>query len=260
MQDNEVTVHFIDVGQGDCILIKTENKNILIDGGDTNKGDEVLKYLDKESVDVIDLLIATHPHADHIGGLVEVLKKKHINSVIMPKIPEKLVPSSFVYEKFLEQIQKQNINIIKPKVKEEIVEDNAVFTIVAPNSKSEFDNLNDYSVTVKMTVGKRSFLFTGDIEKQAENDILKSGIDINVDVLKVPHHGSDTSSQDSFVEKTSPKYVVFTVGADNKYGHPKKEVEDRYFRNNAIQLRTDKNGNIVFTTNGNELNVRKEKE
>jgi len=260
MVGGDVSVHFIDVGQGDSILIKTKQHNILIDGGDIGEEDKLIRYLNKEDVDIIDIMIATHPHADHIAGLVEVLKVKHVNSIIMPELPEKLIPASNIYMEFLKEISSRDINVIKPRVGEEIIKSNAKFTVLAPNSKKEFSDINDYSVTVRMDVGNRSFLFTGDIEKDAEAELNNSGLDLNVDVLKSPHHGSDTSSTEEFIKNISPKYVVISVGEDNKYDLPSEEVENRYFKYNVVQYRTDYSGTVVFTTDGGELKVRKEKD
>lgn len=256
---DEVSVHFIDVEQGDSILIKTNNHNILIDGGEPSESDTLLRYLDKENVDIIDIMIATHPHADHIGGLVEVLRKKHVNSVMMPTLPDDLVPSSKIYRDFLKGIDSNGINVITPRVGETIVKNDAKFTIIAPNKNSEFSNINDYSITVRLDVLNRSFLFTGDIEKDAEKVILNNKMNIDVDVLKVPHHGSDSSSTEEFIKSVSPKYVIYSLGENNKYDHPSEEIVNRYFRSDAVQYRTDKNGTIVFITNGRDLTVRKEK-
>ncbi|MGL5972383.1 MAG: ComEC/Rec2 family competence protein [Oscillospiraceae bacterium] len=258
ISENEVSVHFIDIGQGDSILIKTGRENILIDGGDIKTSDNLIKYLDKESVDTIDLMVATHPHADHIGGLIGVIKRKQVKSIIMPDIPKDLIPTTKVYENFLTEIINRDIKVTKPNVNNILTVNNGKLTILSPIS-NDYKNINNYSITLRLDVKEKSFLFTGDIEKEVERQFSKNNTNIDVDVLKVAHHGSNTSSTTEFIMESSPKYAIFSLANGNRYNHPNEDVVNRFFENETIMFSTNKNGNIVFITDGENMDIRKDR-
>ena len=248
-----VLVHFIDVGQGDCELIMTPDKNILIDCGEWEYADRVIAYLKAQGVTRLDYVIVTHPHSDHAGGMSYILDEFPTDTVIMPKLQDSIVPTTSTYTRLLKAISRNKIKAEYAKAGTEYdLGNNCRMEILAP--VADYEGLNDYSVVMKFTHGENSFLFTGDIEELAENDIMDSGADLSADVIKVPHHCSSTSSSKKFIKAVSPKYAVIEVGSPNSYNHPHKSVLKRY-QKVAEVYRTDLNGNIVFVSNGESLEV-----
>ncbi len=246
-------VHFIDVGQGDCSLIRAGSADILIDSGEYEQYRTVALYLTGHGVDALDYIVMSHPHTDHMGCMYRLVEKFGGKVLIMPDVKE-LEPDIPQYRKLMEAVGKRDITVMyaEPGTAVEL-EDNCRFEILSP--AAEYGDLNNMSVTVRFVYGAVSFLFTGDIEREAEADILASGRDISADVLKVPHHGSGTSSSKVFVQAVSPRYAVFSVGAGNDYGHPHSNIVGLYRKLGADILRTDMNGNIVFVTDGSVLSV-----
>jgi len=244
-----IRVHFIDVGQGDCILIQLPDDEImLVDAGEAEKGENVTRYLDEIGVKKVDYLVGTHPHSDHIGGLQGIIEKYKIGKIYMPKVNH----DSMTFENLLMCIKEKGMQIESPKKGEIIYQKDDVKIQCLSDSELEYDNLNDYSIVLKVTHKNRSFLLTGD----AENEILDViDFDGKVDVLKVPHHGAETSCSEAFYEKIKPQYAVISVGANNQYGHPKEETLDVIDKYDAKCLRTDKQGTIVFETDGEYLKL-----
>ena len=249
-QINEnIKIHFIDVGQGDSIFIELpNNETMLIDAGESSKEEVVSEYINTLGYNKINYVIGTHPHSDHIGGLAHIINSFNIEKIYMPKA----LSTSKTYENLLNTIYKNKKNIITAKAGIKIIdEDNLKINILAPNNNN-YSNLNNYSVVIKINYKSKSFLFMGDAEILSENEILT---DVSADIIKIGHHGSDTSSSESFLSKVNPKYAIIMVGENNKYNHPNQTILDRLERNNIITYRTDLNGNIVITSDGNEINV-----
>ncbi len=251
LQQGEMAVHFFDVGQGDSEFIEFPNgKTMLIDAGESEMGERVVSNIKALGYDEITYVVATHPHSDHIGGLVTVLNSFNVDTVYMPSVSA----NTSTFEKLIYILENKKCKVVEAKSGVVVIdEDNLFAQFVAPVS-DKYDNLNDYSAVLKLKHGNNSFLFTGDAEKTSENEITA---DIKADVLKVGHHGSNTSSTKKFVEKVNPKYAVFEVGKDNSYNHPSSEIVKRYEKIGAEILRTDKNGNITIKSDGNELTVFK---
>ena len=249
-------VHFIDVGQGDCELILTGNHAVLIDSGERDYSGTVYQYLENLGVKKLDLVICTHPHSDHIGGMYDIIGRVETEKIIMPKVKDEIVPTTSSYTKLLNAAVKNNIQIEYAKAGMQIALDDCRLEIYAP--LNDYDDLNNYSVACRLVHGENTFLFTGDIEKIAESDILKSGADLSAKVLKVPHHGSSTSSSYSFLKAVMPEYAVFEVGSPNDYGHPHDEIFARYEEFGCKRYRTDINGSIVFTSDGSTLSIKTE--
>lgn len=256
--EGDVSVHFIDVGQGDCELIKTQNKSVLIDCGEKEYYADVIEYIRSQNIEYIDYVIVTHPHSDHAGGMSFILDEFGIGTVIMPKIQESFIPTTSTYIRLLNSIDNKNINVEYAAPGKEYTIDDLKMTLLSP--VKDYNDLNNYSVAVKIVHGENSFLFTGDIEKEAEGDIMEKGCDISADVLKVAHHGSSTSSQKSFINAVSPQYAVIEVGSPNSYNHPNKETVQRLENKDIAIYRTDLYGNIVFVSDGSTLNILTEKE
>lgn len=252
------TVHFIDVGQGDCELIVDGGKVVLIDCGEVDYGSKVVKYLKKLNIKKIDYFIGTHPHTDHIGGFLEVVKRFKIENVIMPEIPSNLIPTNPIYKKFLNFLRdnSKHIKIIKAVKGQKFNLNKGNIQILGP-VKSDYDNLNDFSVVCKFVCDKCAFLFGGDAQKAAENDLIASKQNLKADVLKLNHHGSKTSNTSKFLKAVGAKICVIEVGKNNSYRHPHKNVLKSL---KGVKLfRTDYDGTIVFLTDGKLIYFEKEK-
>jgi beta-lactamase superfamily II metal-dependent hydrolase len=246
--EGDLKVHYIDVGQADSILIQQNGYNMLIDGGNNEDSDLVINYLKQQGVTKLDYVIGTHPHEDHIGGLDVAIKSFDIGKVILPKVTS----TTQTFEDVVNAIADKGLKIITPVVGDTYELGSAQWTIVAPNSSS-YDDLNNYSIVIKLKFGNNSFIFTGDAEDVSEGEILAKQLDIQGDVLKIGHHGSNSSTTTEFLEKVNPSYAVISVGADNKYGHPYQETMDK-LKNKGIEVyRTDECGTIVCTSDGNNI-------
>lgn len=253
--NGELEVHFIDVGQGDSILIKQGDTNMLIDAGERHKGGDVLAYLAKQDVATLDYIIGTHPHSDHIGGLPDVIDALEVKNIILPDKSH----TTQIFEKLLNSISNKGLRITTPNVGDEYLLGEAKFTIISPSGNS-YSNLNEYSVSIRLEYGENSFVFTGDAEKIAENEMVNSGLDLSADVLKAGHHGSNTSNTDSFLDKVDPDYVVIQVGEGNKYNHPDKDIIEKFERRNIEVYRNDLHGSVVVTSDGKNIKIKSSKD
>lgn len=249
--EDKLIVDYIDVGQADSILLRNKDKIMLIDAGTNEQGKEVVNFLKEEGILKIDYLIGTHPHEDHIGGLDDVINNFDIGKIYMPKRQT----TTKTFKDVLNAIKSKKLIITQPKKGE---------TIELGQAKCEFmtepiiddDNINLSSLTLRVEFGNNSFLFMGDAEKQNEKTITWP----KTDVLKVGHHGSDTSSSKEFLEQVNPKYSIIMVGEGNTYKLPKQPIIDRIEKQGSKIYRTDKNGNIKIITDGNNLEIKTEKE
>lgn len=244
----QMQVHFIDVGQGDAALIACDGHYMLIDAGNNDKGTTVQSYLMSQGVEKLDYVIGTHPDADHIGGLDVVIYKFDCDTIIMPDVAN----DTRTYDDVVQAMKSKGYQTTYPVVGETYTLGGATFTIVAPNADYGND-MNDWSVGVLVQNGNNRFLFTGDAEEKAEEDILNNGIDISADVYAAAHHGSKTATSQAFLDKVSPTYVVISAGEGNKYGHPHAEVLNRLRAAGISVFRTDEQGTIVATSDGNDI-------
>lgn len=251
------TVHMIDVGQGDCILVKSDDKVMLIDAGERGNGEKIIDYLTQQDVKKIDYLVATHPHSDHIGSMPEVLEHFKVKNVIMPKLQKSMTPTTQIYKKLVKAIKASGARVIAAKAGAEYELGQAHLTVVGPCGTP--NSLNNASVVIKADYGDSSFLFTGDAEKEAEQSILQSGADIDVDVLKMGHHGSSTSSSKAFFDKVSPELCLISCGEDNKYGHPHRETLALLKKTGVPYKRTDLNGTVIVGTDGSKISISHER-
>ncbi|NLE90904.1 MAG: MBL fold metallo-hydrolase, partial [Dehalococcoidales bacterium] len=218
--DGKVICTFIDVGQGDSTLITYQDCAILIDAGDEDAWPAIRKVFRAHKIQKIDLLVATHPHADHIGSMDDVLKNIPVDKIAMSCA----TPDTLAFERLLDAIDASDVSTIFPSSGDVLTYDGIMLQILHPNSDAAYDNLNNYSLVIRLVTPYGTALFTGDAETSAENEILTTGHDVNVDVLKVGHHGSSTSTSASFLEASAPQYSVIHVGIDNDYGHPSNKV------------------------------------
>ena len=244
----QMQVHFIDVGQGDATLIACDGHYMLIDAGNNDKGTTVQSYLMSQGVEKLDYVIGTHPDADHIGGLDVVIYKFDCDTIIMPDVAN----DTRTYDDVVQAMKSKGYQTTYPVVGETYTLGGATFIIVAPNADYGND-MNDWSVGVLVQNGNNRFLFTGDAEEKAEEDILNNGIDISADVYAAAHHGSKTATSQAFLDKVSPAYVVISAGEGNKYGHPHAEVLNRLRAAGISVFRTDEQGTIVATSDGNDI-------
>lgn len=258
--EGDLLVHFIDVGQADCELIQSPKANVLIDAGDIGEGDLVVDYLKAQGIEKIDFLIATHPHADHIGGMPEVVDSFEIGKVLFSELPSKMVPTTKIYERLLDSIAQKGLKITKARPS--AVYDlgaGAELKILGPINQDSED-LNENSIVCRLAFGETSFLFTGDAGISSENDMVERyGGMLTSTVLKLGHHGSSTATQDKWLKKVDPRIVVAEVGTDNKYGHPHQEILKRIEKYGLTFYRTDEDGTIVIASDGEDLTVTTEK-
>ncbi len=250
----ELTVHFIDVGQGDSIFIQTDEQNVLIDAGERSAGEVVVDYLQGQGVTELDLVIGTHPHSDHIGGLIQVLTDIPVKEIMDPA----LVHTTKLFEDYLTLIDEKEIKFTEGRAG--MVRDigNAVLEILHPVAPTG-SALNDASIVTKISCGKISFLLPGDIEKKSETEILDRGAALKCTIMKACHHGSTTSNSLEFLQAVDPEAVVIMCGEGNDYGHPHGEVLQTYCDLGIDIYRTDLQGNIVVATDGEVYSIDTEK-
>jgi len=248
----KVTV--IDVGQGDSILVTSGRDAMLIDAAEKKKDAAVINELKKQNVDDIDVLVATHPHSDHIGGICDVIDNYGVGEIYMPDA----AADTKTYRDMMSDIRKHDIPVIYAYAGMRFSFGNAECTIVSPQKGAHTD-ANNMSVAILLDFYDTGFLFTGDMEQKAEKALLSSGYDIDADVLKVAHHGSSTGTTDAFLRAVSPAYAAISCGAANTYGHPHKETLDLLDRYNVKYWRTDISGGITFVSDGKSVSVSAER-
>lgn len=250
--DSNLQIHMIDVDQGESILIVTPSqKTILIDGGEVAQGKKVKAYLTKHNIDKIDLLIGTHPHSDHIGGLTEIVNNFKIGEVIMP---EKM-HTTRAFERLLTAIESKGLSITPPPVGDTIQFDTDISLHFLGPLKDYGDNLNLWSIVFRLDYKNKSFLFTGDTEVPAENDLMDTynADDLKAHVLNIAHHGSSTSTSEQFLDYVSPEIALISLGKDNSYGHPHREIMERLQKANVLIYRTDLQQSVVLISDGEDI-------
>lgn len=247
-----LTIHMIDVGQGESILISTpNNKTILIDAGEASQGKKVKSYLLKQGIDKIDLLIGTHPHTDHIGGLPEIINNFEVKKIIMPK----KLHTSATFEKLLAAIESKKLTINSPKPNSIIEFDRDIKLHFLGPIRDYGDNLNLWSVVFRLDYKNKSFLFTGDMEHEAEMDLVNtySMDDLGANVLNVGHHGSDSSTTQQFLDCVNPEIALISLGSNNPYNHPHEEVITRLVQSEVLIYRTDLQQTVVIYSDGESI-------
>lgn len=255
--DAENTVNFIDVGQGNCTLVKSGESAMLIDAGETDKGKDVVSYLKALRINKLDYIIISHQHSDHMGGMIEVLNSDiEVGKIIMPKIPQELTPTSYTYTNLLNAIKEKGLKVRAARDEEFSVGNIKVNTYAM---EGDYSDLNNYSVVTKLTTGGGRFIIMGDLETTAEKELLNKNVDLSAEVILVGHHGSSSSSSDKFLKSVDPSCAVISVGFDNKYGHPNDAAIKRINKYTDNIYRTDLNGNIVFDCDNENLSLSVQK-
>ena len=253
MNNDLLKVHYLDVGQGDSIFIELpNNETMLIDAAESYQSENIINYLKNLNYQKIDYVIGTHPHTDHIGGLKDIINTFEIGKIYMPKV----VSTTKTYESLLMAIKDKNLKINTAKSGTSIIDTDALkINILAPNN-STYTELNNYSVVTKITYGTTKFLFMGDAEKLSENEIKE---DVTADVIKIGHHGSNTSSSIDFIKKVNAKYGIISVGLNNKYNLPKEETITNWENSGTKIYLTSTNGTITASSDGTNIKIESEK-
>ena len=243
--DETLQIQFLDVGQADSILIQDGDEFMLIDAGNNADGTKLVSYFQSLGIKSFQYVVGTHAHEDHIGGMDDIIDNFDIDTFYMPDV----ITTTATFESVLDSLDKKNIPFQIPTIDSSFMLGNATITVLYVGTDES--NLNNTSIVLKLTYGNTSILFMGDAEAEVEKAIENK--DIHADVLKIGHHGSDTSSSTSFLEKVNPNYAVISVGSGNSYGHPNNTTINNLINRNIKIYRTDENNTIVMTTDGKNI-------
>jgi len=256
LASNEIRVHYIDVGQGDATLIQSADNAVLIDGGDTHAQKKFINYLRSTGITTIDYVIATHPHDDHIGGLPQVVQQFAVKDVLMLDT----IYKSPSFKQLVVAMEAKGLKYATPAVGDTFAAGIIRITVLAP--AKTFKDLNDMSIVVRMVYGETAFLFTGDAEARSEREMLKGEQPLRADVLKAGHHGSGTSSTSEFLDAVHPSVVVISCGKKNTYGFPGEKALTNILKpeRNITLFRTDEDGTVVISTDGQNITLPSKKE
>lgn len=250
-------VHFIDVGQGSSVLLQSGSSGILVDAGEKEYGRRVVDYLNSHGIKQLDYVVATHPHTDHIGGLLTVLKEVSVKNVILPKLTSSNTPSTKTYESFLQIIYDKKINAIAAKYGKTYTVGKIILTVLGPVEQNK--DLNNMSVICKADVNSTTFLLSADAETPEMRSVLKKSPELSCDIMLMGHHGSRTSLESRYLKYADPAAAVIQCGLNNSYGHPHEEVIDYLEQNSIRYYRTDLSGDIVFTCGSKGYKVKTSK-
>ena len=246
IQDGEkLQIWFLDVGQADSILIQNGDANMLIDAGNNEDGKKLVSYFQSLGIETFQYVIGTHAHEDHIGGMDDIIDNFDIDTFYMPDA----ITTTATFESVLDSLEAKNIAFQTPTVDSTFELGDATIDVLYVGTDDT--DLNNTSIVLKLTYGNISILFMGDAEKEVETIIEKK--DISADVLKVGHHGSNTSSSKTFLEKVNPSYAIISVGTGNSYGHPSNTTIQNLENLNTKIYRTDESGTIIMTTDGTNI-------
>lgn len=239
-------ISYLDVGQADSILIQTGGENMLIDAGNDNDGKGLVEYLNNQDIKSFKYVVGTHAHEDHIGAMDDVINNFSIEHFYMPDV----ITTTKTYEDVLDALASKQVRYETPNIDDTFKLGEATIKVIYVGNDNK--NLNNSSIVLKLKYKNAEFLFMGDLEKSIEKELLNK--DIKADILKVGHHGSDSSSLSEFIEKVSPTLSIISVGKNNKYRHPKKSTIETLTKNNSKVLRTDELGTIIVTSDGYKVN------
>lgn len=247
--DHDLSVYFIDVGQADCILVKDNDEYALIDAGNNEDGMKLVNYFKSLNITDFKYVFGTHAHEDHIGGMDNIIDNFNIENFYMPNA----ITTTKTFEDVLDSLDRKKIKFQTPNINDDFKLNNATFKVlhIGDNKK----DLNDTSVVLRLEYGNTSYLLMGDATSNVEKDLLNNNINLKSDVLKVGHHGSNYSSTIDFLNEVKPEYAIIEVGKNNSYNHPRQETLDKLKDINAKVYRTDLDGTIVATSDGNSIKI-----
>ena len=253
MIDGVLHVHMIDCGQGDCFLFEYEGLYGMIDCGTQDSKDKVIEYLDNQKVTKLEFIVGTHQHEDHMGGASAVIDKYEVETIYEPNIGDYAINTKW-YKKYNYIVENKKIPVKKPKVGDKFYLGETVFEVIGQlNIDEAGNNLNNVSTVIKVTLGQMDILMTGDAETAVEKAILSSNPNLNCEILKLGHHGSDTSTSKKFLNTVNPDYALISCGVGNKYKHPKEETMDKLKEAGVKVYRTDEVGTVVLTVTGTDV-------
>lgn len=248
--NSNLEIYFFDVGQADSVLIKSNDDTVLIDAGNRNDGENLANYIKNDlKINDIDIVIGTHPHEDHIGGMNYIIDSFDIGKIYLPDVTS----NAKFFEKLLDSIESKDYKISVPKIDEKIKLNNLVFNVLSVDDNDK--NINDCSIVLKLNYLDTKYLFMGDASKSVEKKLLDK--DIKADVIKIGHHGSSYSSSKKFLESVNPNIAIISVGKDNKYKHPTKSVLETLNNLNIKYYRTDIDGTIKLVSDGKNIEINK---
>jgi competence protein ComEC len=247
--EKDLLIHYIDVGQGDAILLQVNNKNLLIDSGPESSSDKVTSYLKDQRVKQLDVVLATHPHEDHIGSMDSIIRSYKILEFYAPK----KTASSKCFESMIKALKNKGLKINIAKAGTALNLGNNISADILSPITTNYDEINNYSAVLKVTYGSTKFLFMGDGETLVENELIASKQDLSANIIKLGHHGSNSSSSLTFLNKVSPSYAIISCGKGNDYGHPHKETLSNLKLKEITTYRTDLNKDILFKSDGTNI-------
>lgn len=245
--NSNLIVSYLDVGQADAILIQNNDEAMLIDAGNNEDGPLLVDYFQKNNLTNFEYVVGTHPHEDHIGGLDDIINNFGIGTIYMPDV----ITTTKTFTDILDAIEQKNYNFNVPKIGEQFTLGEATIEVIYTGTDTK--ELNNTSIILKLIFGNTSFLFMGDAENKVEEEILSDNI--QADVLKIGHHGSEYSTNDNFLNKVNPDYAIISVGENNSYGHPHSTILNKLNERNIEIHRTDKEGTVVVTSDGNNISI-----
>lgn len=248
LEDSDgLELHFIDVGQADATLILCDGYSMLIDGGNVADSSLIYSYLEQRGLSYLDYIVCTHAHEDHVGGLAGALNCASAGIVFSPVTAH----DTKAFGSFLKYVELQGLSLTVPEPGDEYSLGAAVFTIIGP--VRDYSDTNNTSIAIRLVYGQTSFVFTGDAERESEEDILEAGFDVSCTLLHVGHHGSSTSTSYRFLYEANPEFAIISCGQNNSYGHPHEEVTSRLSDADVECFRTDELGTIICRSDGENL-------
>ena len=245
----ELFLTMIDVGQADSFLLEQNGKTALVDCGTRSTGKDVVEYLKNAGITKLDYVFGTHPHDDHMGGMFDVITNFEIGEIVIPKVTKINITSSW-YAKLMNEIMNGDYSVVYPQVGDIYYLGNATIKVLGPIEEPT-SNINNYSTVMMVSFGQMDILMTGDAETEVEKAVLESGANLDAEILKVGHHGSDTSSSEEFLDAISPNYALISTEVGNKYNHPVKSTMEKLKARNVEVYRTDECGTVVARITSN---------
>lgn len=252
--DYPLAVTFLDVGQGDCIVIRCEDTVLVIDGGERERADTVTGFLEAQGIDTVDCYVATHPHSDHVGAAAGIFGRMNVKSAMLTAFSEVNTPTTESWERFLTAVENEGCDALFTKAGDTFTFGKLGLEVLSP--AEETADYNEMSIVLMLTYGKNRFLLTGDAGKASEQLMLDAGYDLSADVLKLGHHGSSSATSQAFFEAVNPRLAVISCGKNNDFGHPHRETLSLLAEAGVPYYRTDLSGNITVYGDGKDIYVK----